>query len=90
MSVSLPDAEFWAIVLLLATVAVVEPDPGFVGAPLIADEEPELLDCVAVLVPPDPPLNRLVMSFQLVVEHPPNVTMTAPARAPMRNFDVFI
>ncbi len=36
------------------------------------------------------PCTRLIMSFQLAVEHPPSATSSAPATAVMRNFDVLI
>lgn len=52
-----------------------------------------LLVCVPWLVDPAVfvlPCARLIMSFQLVVEHPPSATTSAPATAVMRNFDVLI
>ena len=36
------------------------------------------------------PCRRLIMSFQLVVEHPPSTATSAPATAVMRNVDVLI
>ena len=51
-----------------------------------------LLVCVLWLFDADfvSPRMRLIMSFQLVVEHPPSATSNAPATAVMRKFDVLI
>jgi len=37
-----------------------------------------------------PPFMRLIMSFQLAVEHPPSATTKALATALMRKFDVLM
>jgi hypothetical protein len=50
VSISAPNVEFWAIVSPLAVVAVLEPVPGGIDAPL------ELLTCVACVLDPLAPV----------------------------------